>query len=85
MTEAPTLAMLLRSWRARVQPATVGLPRASAARRTPGLRREELGWLAGVSPDYVKRLEQGRAHPSAAVLRALSRALQLSDIEYELA
>jgi transcriptional regulator with XRE-family HTH domain len=49
------------------------------------LRREEVAWLAGVSPDYVKRLEQGRAHPSAGVLRAISRALRLSDVEYELA
>jgi len=85
MTETLTLAMLLRSSRARIQPATVGLPRAPTTRRTPGLRREELAWLAGVSPDYIKRLEQGRAHPGANVLRALSRALQLSDTEYELA
>jgi transcriptional regulator with XRE-family HTH domain len=49
------------------------------------LRREEVAWLAGVSPDYIKRLEQGRAHPSAAVLRALSRTLRLTDTEYELA
>ena len=83
MSDAPELATLLRSWRARLQPGTVGL--SPAARRTPGLRREEVAWLSGVSPDYVKRLEQGRAHPSGAVLRALSRALQLSDPEYELA
>jgi transcriptional regulator with XRE-family HTH domain len=49
------------------------------------LRREEVAWLAGVSPDYVKRLEQGSAHPSGAVLRALSRTLRLSGPEYELA
>ncbi|WP_232323901.1 helix-turn-helix domain-containing protein [Catenuloplanes japonicus] len=79
------LATLLRSWRARVQPADVGLPFRAGTRRTDGLRREEVAWLAGVSPDYVKRLEQGRAHPSAAVLTALSRALRLSDAEYELA
>ncbi|MFB8005074.1 helix-turn-helix domain-containing protein [Nocardia sp. NPDC056000] len=52
-------------------------------RRTPGLRREELGGLAGVSADYIKRLEQGRARPSMAVLDALSRALRLSRAEYE--
>jgi len=49
------------------------------------LRREEVAWLAGVSQDYVKRLEQGSAHPSGAVLRALARTLRLSDAEYELA
>ncbi|GAA1913870.1 helix-turn-helix domain-containing protein [Streptantibioticus ferralitis] len=85
MGDTPNLAMLLRSWRARVQPADVGLPFRQGSRRTPGLRREEVAWLAGVSPDYVKRLEQGRAHPSAAVLRALARTLRLSDTEYELA
>ena len=81
----PNLATLLRSWRARVQPADVGLPFRPGSRRTAGLRREEVAWLAGVSPDYIKRLEQGRAHPSSAVLRALSRTLQLSSAEYELA
>ena len=85
MSETPGLAALLRSWRARVQPDEVGSPFARGSRKTPGLRREEVAWLAGVSPDYVKRLEQGRAHPSAGVLRAISRALRLSDAEYELA
>ena len=85
MSETPDLAALLRSWRARVQPAEVGSPFARGSRKTPGLRREEVAWLAGVSPDYVKRLEQGRAHPSAGVLRAISRALRLSGVEYELA
>jgi transcriptional regulator with XRE-family HTH domain len=85
MGDTPNLAMLLRSWRARVQPADVGLPFRPGSRRTAGLRREEVAWLAGVSPDYVKRLEQGRAHPSSSVLRALSRTLRLSDTEYELA
>ena len=85
MSETPDLAALLRSWRARVQPDEVGSPFARGSRKTPGLRREEVAWLAGVSPDYVKRLEQGRAHPSAGVLRAISRALRLSGVEYELA
>lgn len=85
MDEAPNLAKLLRSWRARVQPAEVGLPFRPDSRQTPGLRREEVAWLAGISPDYIKRLEQGRAHPSRAVLGALSRTLRLSDAEYELA
>lgn len=85
MRETPDLAAMLRSWRARVQPDEVGSPFARGSRKTPGLRREEVAWLAGVSPDYVKRLEQGRAHPSAGVLRAISRALRLSVVEYELA
>lgn len=85
MDDVSNLATLLRSWRARVQPADVGLPFRTGSRRTQGLRREEVAWLAGVSPDYVKRLEQGRAHPSSAVLRALSRTLRLTDTEYELA
>lgn len=85
MPEPRDLAVLLRSWRARAQPAEVGLSLAPDSRRTPGLRREEVAWLSGVSADYVKRIEQGRARPSAAVLRALSRALRLSDTEYELA
>ena len=75
------LAEMLRSWRSRLAPAQVGLP-ANAARRTQGLRREELAVLAGVSIDYIVRLEQGRAStPSAQVCVALARALQLSDTE----
>jgi transcriptional regulator with XRE-family HTH domain len=85
MNDAPNLATLLRSWRTRLQPADVGLPFRPGTRRTAGLRREEVAWLAGVSPDYVKRLEQGRAHPSVAIVRALARTLRLSDAEYELA
>ncbi|MGK5530461.1 helix-turn-helix domain-containing protein [Streptomyces sp. URMC 129] len=71
----------LRRWRDRVPPAAVGLPEGRA-RRTPGLRREELALLAGISAEYVIRLEQGRAtSPSAQVLRALARALRLSEAE----
>jgi transcriptional regulator with XRE-family HTH domain len=55
----------------------VGL-RTSGRRRTPGLRREEVATLAGVSIDYLVRLEQGRdTHPSSSVLAALAEALQL--------
>ncbi|MFC0105171.1 MmyB family transcriptional regulator [Kibdelosporangium aridum] len=79
------LPELLRSWRARVQPADVGLPFRPGSRKTPGLRREEVAWLTGVSADYVKRLEQGSARPSSSVLRSLARTLRLSDTEYELA
>lgn len=67
----------LRGWRSGVRPEDVGLPRGGP-RRTPGLRREELAQLAGVSADYIARLEQGRADaPSGQVLGALARALRL--------
>ncbi|MDA3624808.1 helix-turn-helix transcriptional regulator [Saccharopolyspora sp. WRP15-2] len=68
----------LRSRREAVRPADVGLP-AGPRRRTPGLRRSELAMLAGISVEYLTRLEQGRdRHPSAEVLGALVGALQLS-------
>lgn len=71
------LATCLRQWRDRLDPAEVGV-RADGYRRAPGLRREELARLAGLSVDYLARLEQGRAtNPSPQVLDALSRALQL--------
>ena len=69
----------LRDRRGRLQPEDVGLP-DFGRRRVPGLRREELATLAGVSADYYVRLEQGRErHPSEQVLDALARALQLDD------
>ena len=78
MTE---LASVLRAWRDRVTPAEVGLP-AGGTRRAAGLRREELAALAGVSVDYIVRLEQGRAsNPSAPLLQALSVALRLTESE----
>ncbi|MEW9529597.1 helix-turn-helix transcriptional regulator [Microbispora sp. NPDC049125] len=65
-------------WRDRVSPEAAGMP-AGGQRRTPGLRREELALLAGISVDYVTRLEQGRAsNPSPQVVEALARALRLS-------
>jgi transcriptional regulator with XRE-family HTH domain len=74
-------ASVLRSWRDRVRPEAVGLP-AGAGRRTAGLRREELAALAGVSVDYVVRLEQGRAtNPSPQMLGALATALRLTTQE----
>lgn len=74
-------AQVLRSWRDRVSPAEVGLP-TGAGRRSPGLRREELAALAGISVDYIVRLEQGRAeHPSPQLLRSLAVALRLTDSE----
>ncbi|WP_159798278.1 helix-turn-helix transcriptional regulator [Puerhibacterium puerhi] len=78
------LGRAVRRWRDRVAPETVGVP-AGARRRAPGLRREELAGLAGISVDYLTRLEQGRAtSPSAQVVEALARALRLSDAEREL-
>ncbi|GAA3452001.1 helix-turn-helix domain-containing protein [Dactylosporangium matsuzakiense] len=75
------LGLFLRTRRAAVTPADVGLP-AGARRRTPGLRRTEVAALAGVSVEYVTRLEQGRdRHPSPQVLSALADALRLSTAE----
>ena len=68
----------IQAWRHRLQPADAGLL-AGSSRRTRGLRREELASLAGISVDYLVRLEQGRAtNPSTQVLAALSRALRLT-------
>jgi transcriptional regulator with XRE-family HTH domain len=67
----------LRARRALLRPEDVGLPTGSR-RRVPGLRRDELALLAGISSNYYMRLEQGRDHhPSAQVVDALARALQL--------
>lgn len=75
------LADFLRRSRERVRPQEVGLA-AGPRRRTPGLRREELAQLAGVSADYVMRLEQARSsQPSTQLLAALSRTLRLSEDE----
>jgi transcriptional regulator with XRE-family HTH domain len=75
------LAACLRSWRDRLSPGEAGLP-AGGRRRAPGLRREEIAQLAGLSLDYLSRLEQGRAsNPSPSVLAPLARALRLSDAE----
>lgn len=74
-----TLAEFLRAHREQLQPGDVGLP-DSGRRRTPGLRREEVATLAGVSIDYLIRLEQGRdTRPSSSVIVALGDALRLDD------
>ncbi|MDQ1397198.1 MAG: hypothetical protein QOG64_2457, partial [Acidimicrobiaceae bacterium] len=74
-----TVAEFLRARRDQLQPADVGLP-DSGRRRTPGLRREEVATLAGVSIDYLVRLEQGRdTNPSPSVIAALADALRLDD------
>jgi transcriptional regulator with XRE-family HTH domain len=71
----------LTSRRARITPDQVGLP-SYGARRVPGLRREEVAILAGVSADYYTRLERGdMSGVSESVLEALARALQLDDAE----
>ncbi|WP_329462398.1 helix-turn-helix transcriptional regulator [Streptomyces sp. NBC_01431] len=76
------LAAFLRTRRERLDPRDFGLPSRRQARRTPGLRREEVAELAGVSTDYVVRLEQGRGlRPSADVVEALARALRLAPDE----
>lgn len=75
------LADFLRGRRARIRPADIGLT-AGVRRRTPGLRREEVARLAGISVDYYARLEQARGpRPSRQVLAALARALRLADDE----
>jgi transcriptional regulator with XRE-family HTH domain len=77
MTGPNTLGEYLRARRELVDPATVGL-RVAGVRRTPGLRREEVATLAGVSADYYLRLEQGRdRNPSPSVLESLARVFGL--------
>jgi transcriptional regulator with XRE-family HTH domain len=72
------LGAFLRSRRGALRPSEVGLP-SGPRRRTPGLRRAELATLAGVSVEYLARLEQGRnRHPSRQVIGALANALRLS-------
>ncbi|MFD3375321.1 MULTISPECIES: helix-turn-helix transcriptional regulator [unclassified Streptomyces] len=78
------LGRFLRARRARVTPEAVGLTAGSGPRRTPGLRREELATLAGISIDYYVRLERGKeTRPSASVVDSLARALLLEDDELE--
>ncbi|GAB6899123.1 helix-turn-helix transcriptional regulator [Kineosporia succinea] len=73
------LGDFLRHSRSRIEPAEAGLAGGTLGRRVPGLRREEVAVLAGVSADYYARLEQGRErNPSAPVVDAIGRALHLS-------
>ena len=77
MASRSELGDFLRARRERLHPGDVGLP-GSARRRVPGLRREEAALLAGISPEYYLRLEQGRVtHPSHQVVDALATALRL--------
>ncbi|MBY8882207.1 helix-turn-helix domain-containing protein [Actinacidiphila acidipaludis] len=78
------LADFLRTRRSRLTPDQAGLPEDGRTRRVPGLRRDEVARLAGVSTEYYTRLEQGRSrNPSPEVLDALSRALHLDASEAE--
>ncbi|MBO1337771.1 helix-turn-helix domain-containing protein [Streptomyces sp. VRA16 Mangrove soil] len=84
MAETTELGRYLRARRGQVTPADVGLPAGTGLRRTPGLRREELATLSGVSVDYYTRLERGReTNPSPAVIDAIGRALRLRGDAYE--
>jgi len=87
MSGSRELGVALRRWRDRLTPEGAGLPDVTGAverRRATGLRREELALLAGVSVDYVTRLEQGRSvSPSQPILTGLARALRLSEAERE--
>ncbi|WP_432839659.1 helix-turn-helix transcriptional regulator [Dactylosporangium sp. CA-092794] len=77
------LGRFLRAHRATVRPEDVGLPGGAGLRRTPGLRREEVATLAGVSVDYYTRLERGKeTRPSPSVVDALAGALRLTRDEH---
>jgi transcriptional regulator with XRE-family HTH domain len=77
--EANQLGAFLRARRELVRPEEVGVP-AAGVRRVPGLRREEVAMLAGISADYYLRLERGRdRNPSVQVLESLARVLRLDD------
>ncbi|NUP83706.1 MAG: helix-turn-helix domain-containing protein, partial [Nonomuraea sp.] len=81
MGNSTTLGDFLRSRRGRLRPEDLGIT-SYGPRRVPGLRREELAQLAGVSPTYYTRLEQGQSYQaSPAVLESLADALRLSDDE----
>jgi transcriptional regulator with XRE-family HTH domain len=83
MGEHQDLGEFLQARRALITPQNAGL-RGAGRRRVPGLRREELAQLAGISVEYYQRLEQGRAkHPSDEVLDALAEVLRLDEVERE--
>ncbi|TDD80260.1 transcriptional regulator [Actinomadura darangshiensis] len=82
MAQRSELGEFLRTRRARLRPEDVGLPDYGGRRRVPGLRREELAQLAGVSAGYYTRLEQGQSpNASEAVLDAIARVLRLDEAE----
>ncbi|MGP4043762.1 helix-turn-helix transcriptional regulator [Streptomyces sp. 2A115] len=75
----PELGEFLKVCRAQLSPRTVGLPESGAPRRVPGLRREEVAQLAGISTDCYTRFEQGRSPVATSVLATLVRVLHLDD------
>lgn len=78
MGQSAEFGKFLKAMRSRLKPEVAGVTDGAGARRVPGLRREEIARLAGVSTDYYTRLEQGRnIHPSRAVLDSVARALRL--------
>jgi transcriptional regulator with XRE-family HTH domain len=78
MGQSAEFGKFLKAMRSRLKPEVAGITDGAGARRVPGLRREEIAQLAGVSTDYYTRLEQGRnIHPSRAVLDSVARALRL--------
>jgi len=80
MTRESDIGAFLRAQRARLRPEDAGVVPDAVPRRVPGLRREEVARLAGVSTDYYTRLEQGRRiTPSDGVVDAIARALRLDD------
>ncbi|NED84214.1 helix-turn-helix domain-containing protein [Streptomyces sp. SID11233] len=83
-SEGAELGRYLRARRTQTRPEHVGLIVGAGIRRTPGLRREELATLAGISIDYYVRMERGKeTRPSPAVLDALARALHMDDQEHQ--
>ncbi|WP_353057944.1 helix-turn-helix transcriptional regulator [Propionimicrobium sp. PCR01-08-3] len=84
MSDLGNLRDFLTSRRRSIDPWEVGLPASAVPRRRPGLRREEVAVLAGVSVDYYMRLEQGCVgNVSDQVLNAVAKALNLDDTEYD--
>lgn len=83
MGQSAEFGKFLKVMRARLSPEDAGAPQSNGSRRVPGLRREEVARLSGVSTDYYTRLEQGRnIHPSKAVLDSVARALRLDAGEH---
>jgi transcriptional regulator with XRE-family HTH domain len=82
MSNSEEIRDFLASRRARITPEQTGLPAYGGKRRVPGLRREEVALLAGISVEYYTRLERGNARGvSESVLEGIARALQLDDAE----
>jgi transcriptional regulator with XRE-family HTH domain len=83
VSNADEIREFLTTWRAKVTPDRAGLPRYGRQRRVPGLRREEVALLAGISVEYYTRLERGNARGvSETVLEGISQALQLDEAEH---